>query len=479
MPRIQQHRIGIPGPPGEGVNAAEWTATKAAATVLSALRFDPAHPNYGAVRGTGVSSAQRTANTAAINLAAEDARSAGGTLVLKGTYETDGTVAFACHVDAASATIRVVNTTINPAVRYGVTTPGTVVTDKLAYLPAVLQAGREVGSGWGGADVGVEISNVYHCNIFVNLVGQFSTNLKVTATGTGSAYSNIYLSHLQNGKVNLLIAPGTGGWANENKYYGGRLSHHASEGTAVSGVRHIQIPDHTNDVNNNRFFGTSVEGDTAEYHVECYGHANIFDQLRWEATAPKVRFVGVAAINNVLWYGYQSDTVTVTEESGAINNHRYSIHGIRMHPNAGTKGTMIGSNRGSTLFPVFSVMDATATHATDPAAYRWAVSAAYSYFKSASDTEPRLRIRHDNGKLEWGPGFTTVPDVGLGRGGVNLLTMDPGDYFRVGSVASLPTASATYRGYAIRIEGGTGVADGTYICRKNAADAYEWVNLTP
>lgn len=45
------------------------------------------------------------------------------------------------------------------------------------------------------------------------------------------------------------------------------------------------------------------------------------------------------------------------------------------------------------------------------------------------------------------------------------------------NIGTLPAASATNRGKILRVEGGTGVADRIYICRKNAADAFEWAPL--
>ena len=44
-------------------------------------------------------------------------------------------------------------------------------------------------------------------------------------------------------------------------------------------------------------------------------------------------------------------------------------------------------------------------------------------------------------------------------------------------ITVLPTAAEIYRGKIILLDGGVGVADLLKLCRKNAADAYEWVNL--
>ena len=43
--------------------------------------------------------------------------------------------------------------------------------------------------------------------------------------------------------------------------------------------------------------------------------------------------------------------------------------------------------------------------------------------------------------------------------------------------SKLPNPSTDYRGKIIRIEGGSGVSDMLYICKKNAVDNYEWVPI--
>ena len=45
-------------------------------------------------------------------------------------------------------------------------------------------------------------------------------------------------------------------------------------------------------------------------------------------------------------------------------------------------------------------------------------------------------------------------------------------------VAALPTAIAALRGTTLRKVGGAGVADSWHVCQKNAADAYEWKQIT-
>lgn len=423
-------------------------AVQVATNVLSALRFDAEHPNYGAVRGTGVSGAQRTANRVAIQLAADDARDTGGTLVLKGTYEIDGTVTIASHVDASSATLIVYDTSINPVIRLGNGNAGQVVLDKFVELPTVVQAGKTNGTGWSGSDVGVEVCNLYHSHVFLGRITNFSTNFKVAANGAGNVHNAYYISHLQNGKINLDIRPNASGWCNSNTYIGGRLSHHPSEGTNVSGTRHVMMANSPNQCNTNRFLMVSVESDTAEYHVECFGHNNVFDQMRWEATAPKMRFNGTAAANNIVFYGYESQNVQVLEDNGAVNNHRYYRDGLRIHTGAGTKGVFIGSNRSSGSYPVFVVLDSTAGQNTDSATgFRWAVSAQFMQFKAATDASPRFQITNGSGRMDWGNGTNAV-DTTLERKTTNVLGTGADDGFRTGTVAtgSRPTAASAGAG---------------------------------
>ena len=61
----------------------------------------------------------------------------------------------------------------------------------------------------------------------------------------------------------------------------------------------------------------------------------------------------------------------------------------------------------------------------------------------------------------------------LRLGGASGLEVDTSGYLKPINV-SLPAASSTYRGKIARVEGGAGVPDKFYICRKKADDTYEW-----
>jgi len=63
------------------------------------------------------------------------------------------------------------------------------------------------------------------------------------------------------------------------------------------------------------------------------------------------------------------------------------------------------------------------------------------------------------------------------NGSTALWAVTQAGYLKLGNVSSLPTASASYRGMVIRVEGGAGVADKLYICMKSATDTYSWIQI--
>lgn len=445
-----------------------------AASDLTRLTYRVYDPDaYGAIRGTGRTTAERTTTTSAINSAAEDARLNDGVLMLKGEYEINGTVQVRCHVDGWAGTITVYDTTLNPALLVGARTAGERLNDRNILLPHVIQAGK-IGAGWSGTDVGVEISNAYSCHITTQRISNFSTNLWLSAYGTGNVYNDITLGHLENGKRNLRLAPGdAAGWVNQNTFIGGRCYVASAEGTAIAGVRHILIDTGTNPVNNNLFLNTSIEANGPEYHVECFGSYNIFQNCRWEASlGAKVQFNGTDGHSNVILYGYDAHNLAITQVNGALYNRLTSRSGELVQASAGTRGVIVAENRSSAANPVYVVMAPDAGFAADPATdYAVAMGANQTKLKRSTDAQPRIVIDGQLGTLSLDNG-TVAPRntfTPVGGAGVRLNTG-----FAAGTVTSLPTASITYRGMFLRVEGAAGVADGLYICEKDAADTYVW-----
>lgn len=72
-------------------------------------------------------------------------------------------------------------------------------------------------------------------------------------------------------------------------------------------------------------------------------------------------------------------------------------------------------------------------------------------------------------QVPYGAESTTVSRITAEVSEMTVLSISPTNV--------LPNASIEYRGKIIRVEGGSGVSDMLYICRKNAADNYEWVSI--
>lgn len=421
---------------------------------------------YGAT-GDGV-----TDDSAAIQAASNAAGAAGGVFFPPGTYNTGtNTITVAGAIQAEGATLSYGGTGTAIRVRNGT---GTARAERLAlHLPQVVHSAPTALSGRAATLIGVEMVNVYTCDVYIPRVRGFGVGALFTAFGTGNVYNTVRLGHLDNNKVNLKLAPGdTTSWVNENLFLGGRLSMESGEGSNIVGARHILLDTATSLPNNNVFLRVSVEGDGPEFHVQCYGNYNVFEGLRWEATTPKADFAGTA-LGNAVVYGYAAQSIVFTEAAGSYRNHLISTDRVQLEGASGTDGLFVGANSSSSSSPVFATLPAGDGIAADSATrYGWRAGHSFTEVKRTADTGPRMRISHDSGKVEWGWGDGAYDTV-LQHANYDRLELL--DYFRVGSVASLPVASSAYRGYMIRVEGGAGVADVLYVCRKNASDAYEWV----
>lgn len=302
-------------------------------------------------------------------------------------------------------------------------------------------------TGWVGQNIGVRAVNALTCDIIIRSIRNFAVGLRAAAYSTGFAYSNINVFYYDNNKVNLQIQPGDAtGYVNECNWYGGRYHHRSTEGSNVSGARHIQLLpfDVTNSAtswpNNNLFHKPSVEGDVPEYHVEISGDSNLILSGRWESTQPKVLLTGHASNNgktskNLIFGGYQSDLIEFSKTGLSVANEL--IH-PRKHVRSG-----FGLNRAINNYDgdvsttpvnrVFSsVKDMLSAASTDT---DWTVNEFANGFeaKRATDAYARVFLDYQNGRLYLGDG-TAAPTKYIGNGSFGLSS----------STHILPTANDTY-----------------------------------
>lgn len=408
------------------------------------------YKTYGGAVGDGVAD-----DTAAIQRAhdAAAALTPPGTVVASpGVYKVTNYVTLAANLVDEGAKIVYSGGTTNPAWTIGSATPNTV-RDLICDIPWIQRSTRSWGTV-GTADVGVRILNVGASLFRVRRIEAFTSGLQIAGQGGGCSYNNFLLDYLYNNKANLhLTTMDDTGWANENTFIGGRLDHDSGIGTAVSGVRHILIDANASTsgpgaANNCLFLRQSVEGNVPEYHVECKGGSwNVFQQLRWEATTPKIFFSQYSAtlysLKNVVRDGYNADLVVLTESANSQKNLLLPYSGWKLTSGAGSYA-IAAEHHGADTSSIFNSVAAGTINTADPAtAYGFSLRHAYIALKREGDAADRIRLDAVNGRFGFGDG-TTVNQLLVdrsSRSGVFTLASSGG--FQVGGTGGPVWTSGT------------------------------------
>lgn len=285
------------------------------------------------IRAKGASTgASAAANTAAILTAAAQAKANNSVLVFPtGTFTCNpNEIVLECHVDAQPGAKLQFGATAGWAVRLGVA--ATLLRGRRMRLPEI----DLITETWAGNETGLEMpGNLENCEIHIPLVGKFSVGVKVAPVDGGLAYNTFYVGFLNDNKINWLVEPsgagGVGGYANENVVIGGRFAHSGTptHSVATADTRQIKIAapvgGSLNGVNGWLFVKPSLEGATAEYHIESYGSQNRWLAARFEAptTTPKVHW-GVSgafiAIGNIIDGGVDADKIVETRDVNSYAN---------------------------------------------------------------------------------------------------------------------------------------------------------------
>lgn len=367
-------------------------------------------------------------------------------------------------------------------------------------LPRIVKSDKP-GTGWVAGTTGVRAVNLYESRLTVPKVSGFETGLLVTANGRGNVYNTYAIGHLENNKRNQVLSPETEGWVNQNTFIAGRYSHLAAEGSAISGARHILTDGGTTTwgpPNNNVWVNASVEGSGAEYALDIDGTYNIWIAPRLEG-AGGIRWAANAARNRILG-GYGAGAAAVTRVTGSSRNSIEAGDHFELYGGS-SNGVLRVQNVTSGTAPALVVLDVAASIADLATGWVWQHTSKHVKGKRRTDAEDRVLVDGENGRVYFGSG-SAAPTAYIGYGGGNVLlnaahlifgtdnandigasattfrprTVRVGTSVQFGN-AALPTASATYRGEVRMVQGGAGVADRLVVCRKDAADAYAWVDL--
>lgn len=353
--------------------------------------------------GQGITAAT-AATFSAVQSALTAAASVGTRATAYGTITTSSTLVITSDCDLSQLTINYTGSGVAVQVGSGTSGAGGILWRKNVILPVIINAGKS-GTGWAAGTVGVRAVNTFGCTIRSPRIRNFETGYYAYGLGTGNVYNDVQVLHGDNNKRNLVLGAGTAGWCNSNTYHLGSLQHDAVEGNNITGVRQILLETATNIINGNLIIGGSVEGNTAEYHLDCDGLYNRFLEVRWEnSTGCRIAWRANSA-RNVIDYGYAAHQLVETHITGSLLNRVYST-GMSRIVGSTSKAVQWLENTSSSSAAVDAIMDPGATPAgADPAtAYRVYRSGDYTKMKRAADVADRMILDHVNGRLYLGDG---------------------------------------------------------------------------
>lgn len=333
-----------------------------------------------------------------IQAAANQAAASGKRLWASGSITTNQTLVLTCDADLASLNINYTGSGV--AVQVGDGTNN--LQRKIIVFPRLVCGLKQTNGVWPAGTIGVQVKRASSCVFTVPLIQCFETGFYMYSNH-GVSYCTTTIGHLDNNKRNIVLGAAAGGWTNQNTFIGGRLSHWSNEGTLVSGAAHILLETAANRVNNNMFLNASIEGDTAEWQIDCDGLYNRFTNCRYETTGGgRVRW-GANAKSNQIFYGYSSQQLTHTYVAGALRNHTYSPDGMLMQ-GANPKSVVVLENVHSSTSPAISVLRAGAMNSgVDPATNYCAQIGAQSVgLKRETDVGDRIQLDSVNGRVYLG-----------------------------------------------------------------------------
>ena len=346
-------------------------------------------------------------NTQAFNEASQYCYDNGYTLTATGIFQTTGTVVFKGNVNMPNATLEYAGS--GTAVEFG--GRGYKTESSVALLPKIQKKDKI----WK-QDVGLKIINVYSSIITVPKIRNFGVGLMSTAYGAmGTVYNTINIGHLENNKVNNLIALGTiDSWVNENLYIGGRYSHYSNEGRDVVDVAHIKmrgISGSQYQPNNNLFVKPSIEGHVPYYTVDIHGNNNTILQGRFEGEGQRrviYRTIdGISSRRNSIINGYNAELLNIEEETGSQWNTLTTSTKNVMSGN-GTVPVQTYKNTTSADQAVIRVVDPT----SDPfdissENFSHKISASKTEMKRQGDAFSRLVLDHSAPSIKFGDGISS------------------------------------------------------------------------
>jgi hypothetical protein len=370
-----------------------------------------------------------TNDSAAIIAAILHAKLTGRMLRPVGTFRVEEKIVINC--DGFDGTLCTLNVYSTPAIACEISTgdaanPITIFSQSVGrhIVTPVLINMTKPGTGWASQGIGLRLVNCQNVEVKLNVITNFAIGVQLTSYTQSCLHNKLFVSMLLNNKVNVQVLVGdSGGSTNSNIFFGGHFVHYSDEGTAVSGVRHVEIVPHAtfSQVNHTSFHGCSLEGTAEDYHVYDGGQSNNYIDCRWETNnGPRFR-QGQSATpqngqggNHTIVYGYGVDEnsyLTVTNDTGATTRITILGPGLGRRSSSGPIDLQTSVGSGEPVYRGFASADNLNTIDRDDR-WSWHLSNTGLSGKQTADVYARATFDFVNGGMLFGNG-TAAPAAGI------------------------------------------------------------------
>lgn len=170
------------------------------------------------------------------------------------------------------------------AIQIGV--PGPVKTG-ISVIGGGLDISRPTTDNTIGS-IGIKVVDIGLSFLIIREVGNFYKGLLTHGEASFHAYNKYILGHLYDNQYNLYCsAAGVAGFNNENNYWGGEFTYTSNRATVgyVGTVNIFEDFNAINELNNNKFWGPSLEGTTDVKAATIHGAHTQFYGARLEGPA--------------------------------------------------------------------------------------------------------------------------------------------------------------------------------------------------